>query len=548
MSWRSNPWTSAPAAAIVAGLLQLCAGAHAQSYATIYDVVVALPELSTLASWVNALGMQDTFKKTNTAFLPNNAALDKLQTSLGFAAADTSALLLNTSALGNVTAQLLKYHLARPAVLICNSTFYWLNGTESTGTGTLASLGSPCTYNLTNEAFGDGAAGTNYIYVYKPNSNLSDVRVKGLRGANATVTTADIAAGNSSFVNVIDTALQFWYDNINDALANSFFSSSLTRFRAAAGSSPEVTALFADPNTRGAVLAADDAAFAATFGLFGGNPAALSAADNLTLVQYSTLAYPWQGQGAWVGPTVNGNQVPTLWAGQPLSFQGPNYWLNRFRLQGSAGTATVFVGYGTAYVHQMTSNVMLPVATNVYDQLRTMVSMTAFVAALDAEVGVRSSLQNPASTFTVFAPITTGFAALQVYSGRPWEQQDGNTKAAILKTTVVSGRALTTTDLPGGTTLYDTMDGSQTLVVTKSATGSPIITVNGKQILTGLGNGRIVVPANEPVAYGKSYIQAIDLPPIPGDVSIPTPGAAAAAAPSALALLAVCGAALLLLL
>ncbi|KAG2492957.1 hypothetical protein HYH03_008865 [Edaphochlamys debaryana] len=493
--------------------------------------------------------MQNAFKNSGFAFLPNNAALDKLQTSLGFAAADTSALLLNTSALGNVTAQLLKYHLGRPAPGFCGGSPFWFPPNGSLGN--LADLPSGCTYLINTQAFGDTipGPGSNRLSLDKPSANLADARVWGLRRINATITTADIAAGNGSFAHVIDTALQFWYDTIDDALTNSWLSGQVTRFRAAAGSSPEVTTLFTDPNTRGAVLAADNTAFTATFGLFGGNPAALSAADNLTLVQYSTLAYPWQGQGAWVGPTVNGNQVPTLWAGQLLTYRGGVTWANRFGLQGTAGGfGTVYVGYGMAYVHQMTSNVMLPVATNVYDQLRTMVSMTAFVAALDAEVGVRSSLQNPASTFTVFAPITTGFAALQVYSGRPWEQQDGNTKAAILKTTVVSGRALTTTDLPGGTTLYDTMGGSQTLVVTKSATGSPIITVNGKQILTGLGNGRIVVPANEPVAYGKSYIQAIDLPPIPGDVSIPTPGAAAAATPSALALLAACGAALLLLL
>ncbi|KXZ52684.1 hypothetical protein GPECTOR_9g730 [Gonium pectorale] len=439
-----------------------------------------------------------------TAFLPTNTAFDNFAFSLG---------------LKNVT------ELSQYLSMVVNALFYHLIPASVVIKDLPINASAPSTTTFFPTRLGGvGTYGSLGIRV-PANGSVAAAQVVATSSV-ARLLAADVPAG-AGRVNVVDTVLQYWYPNLQDALLRI---EGLQSFRSAInqaglwpafanGSSPFTLiaptnfAIDAARSTLGMELSGSDAASADVM-RYHVVPQLLTVMVGQRVdVQLTTM----NGKNVSFASTLSGDINVT----SPVVKGGP---------VAKVLGAPIPVGVGpTSYIYPV-DQVLIPAYTSIYQCLTNDPAFAGLATLFTADSTTGDAIRDPKQSRTLLAPTPAGISKFAAANGRP----DGAAyisallgKNAVLKTHVVTFKALTASDLRKNATL-DTLQGAMTLNTYDSA--------NGPVVRAAQSGATVVSPNNVSILYGRQYIHSIDYVLVPSGVSLDAPGAASAAAPSLLLL------------
>ncbi|KXZ46592.1 hypothetical protein GPECTOR_42g803 [Gonium pectorale] len=366
---------------------------------SVYDVISSRTDLSVLKQLADGLGLATVLQQGNfTAFLPTNTALVALLQAVG---GNLTVPDLLVSPLREATTRLLQYHLTNPAQSVAAP------GGSVPGVFRVADL--PANSSLVFGTAWASAAIGGGLTVTKANDSSASVTVRGNSGTAANVVDPDITAGGS-YVNVIDAVLQYWFDNVVQALDGCYLAPQLTTLRGAVVAT-NLTGALQSAGSGITLLAPDNEAFTITQRNLRLSLASLAASDIANVLQYHVLPRTFNPDAGAL--EADGASLPTLLPGANLT-----YTAGRFSSVGGTQALSTgrycYLGFARSAIVPIRDNFLLPVAigtpyTSVYDVISNRTDLSVLKQLVDG-LGLATVLQQ--GNFTAFLPTNTALVAL----------------------------------------------------------------------------------------------------------------------------------------
>ncbi|GLC46939.1 hypothetical protein PLESTM_001947600 [Pleodorina starrii] len=479
---------------------------------------LTMPSLASVAEALKISSQYATFNNSAleaTIFMPTNEAFVKLTFSLGLGTDPRSLAKYYTS-----LTKALRYHVVPSAFTLASvveqsgaqgSTPRHLDTWITTGQyGRLGLSVSPPPPAGGVTTTSDAAAAA--------------ITVLGT-SSNATVQQTDIVAG-ASYVNIVDTILQYWYNTLDEALS----AMNSTSIFYAALQAANVLPL---PYGSTFFVPTDQALAAA--GLALPNLAALhpELVRHHLVLRNVSIDIPYPTDTSVALPTLSGQNITlVLPSVNSVRTNGARPSVSSAAVRSSPEAAIVGslqVGIGANAMIYVIDKVLAPTYTSIWQYLTQQPGFELFTALLQAEGSTLPTLQSSASSLTLLAPNNQAMAALsQRYGG-------GNLSNALDKAAL---RDLVRNHIVPKPMSYAALSRNSTLDTLTATAALRTSMAGGVVSVSAVGStANILTPNNISILYGRAYIYVVDYVLL----SSPQGGAAAAAAPPSLLLLLLSG-------
>ncbi|KAG2488903.1 hypothetical protein HYH03_012533 [Edaphochlamys debaryana] len=451
--------------------------------ASVLDTLRAISDTGIVAGLVAALAPEIGNMTSGTFLAPTDEAMTAFATRLGLASV---AELRNQDV---SVRRLLRYHTL----------------VQSVNIAALPANGSTAEYATMLGPVGTYAS----LSISRTNGSDTDASLAELRGranglAPARAVDPDIAAG-SAFVTVVDRVLQFWFDDIMQAIAATPALSTYHRLALACGADQQLRV-----PAGLTVLAPTNQAFIAAGATLGLDDAALSGPQLSVLLLHHVMAAPAAaGAGvaagavaalaaAEIGVALGGRSVLPLQGGPfQLSFaEGPSAAVTVRSTGGNPAAlllgpgADIPVGFGPdAYIQQV-DQLLVPAHPSAAALIAATPSLSQLAAALEREGAIRTQMSNPLLRALVKVLGPEGIAGASVGLLRQ-----------ILSLHVMTGQALRQTELADGSSL-NTLSGAKTLTVNVDGPRTTLVSASGSRAA--------IVSPDRGVMYDRSFVHVIN--------------------------------------
>ncbi|KAG2492939.1 hypothetical protein HYH03_008848 [Edaphochlamys debaryana] len=500
--------------------LYLLNGVLVPAYDTIWDVIRTRPDLTSAAYAMQTISQVPALSNASAAisvFVPTNSAFDKFAASLNLSSTLDLARYSNTLYIALV------YHILPQAVRIS------MLANDANATQTVTKLDTRMTASapqLYSQMSVTTAAAT-------PAALAARI---GSTSATAQLVAADIPAG-AGYVQVIDTVLQYWYDNMEQALNTIPTLSVLRDAIVNAGLMAEVN----QPNVT--LLAPANIAFVGADQSLGWTPTSGDAASQ------DTLRYHLLPIKVLLEPSLPFNPSTfTAANGKALTLSGTGtsapYYATSFLYGGATLSDTNLPSDGTAARINVWSipigisphaylNILLQMLVPTYTSIAQYITKDPstfglLVELMRSEGSVYNTLQDARVSNTLLATNNKGlndFALSLSVTNASLVLASQSAKNAVLRNAVMVGSVNATTLNVDAT--WDTRLGPRTLRTDRSS--------GQLQFVADQTKASLATPNNVAILYGRSYVHAITNVLVPASVDLKQPGGAADVAPSALA-------------